>query len=69
MGKGDTYRPVNQKKYEENWLRLYGVKCPVCDGSGEEKRRCLRRPIKCGICLGHGLVEPRIAEKYNVESY
>lgn len=64
MGKGDTYRPVNQDKYDKNWLRLYGVKCPKCKGEGVvggiTGHWCL-------TCNGHGLVEPRIAEKYNVE--
>ena len=25
-GKGDSYRPVNQKKWEENWERAFGDK-------------------------------------------
>jgi hypothetical protein len=59
MGKGDTYRPVNQKKYEENWLRLYGVPCPKCAiGKGG------LRAGPCSLCQDQGLVEPRIAEKY-----
>lgn len=24
MGKGDTYRPVNKKKYDENYERIFG---------------------------------------------
>ena len=24
-GKGDSYRPVNQKKWEENWERAFGA--------------------------------------------
>ena len=23
-GKGDTYRPVNKKKYDENYVRIFG---------------------------------------------
>ena len=25
-GKGDSYRPVNQKKWEDNWERAFGDK-------------------------------------------
>jgi hypothetical protein len=25
-GKGDTYRPVDQKRYDENYERIYGKK-------------------------------------------
>lgn len=25
-GKGDTYRPVDQKKWDENWDRIFGKK-------------------------------------------
>jgi hypothetical protein len=33
-GKGDIYRPVNKDKYDRNWLRIYGVVCPECNGAG-----------------------------------
>ena len=34
MSKGDTYRKVDQKKYDKNYLRIFGDECPVCLGSG-----------------------------------
>lgn len=36
-GKGDTYRPVDRDKYERNYLRIFGVRCPHCEGAGCEK--------------------------------
>ena len=44
-GKGDTYRAVNQKKYERNYLRVFGKLCPKCKGAG------------CLDCKGIGRVE------------
>jgi hypothetical protein len=34
-GKGDTYRPVNKKKYDENYVRVFGKDCKNCFGIGE----------------------------------
>ena len=31
MSKGSWYRPVNQKKYGENYDRIFGKKKPVFD--------------------------------------
>lgn len=31
MGKGDTYRPVNRQKYEENYERIF----PSCECGGK----------------------------------
>jgi len=28
--------PTNKKAYDRNYLRIFGVKCPVCNGSGVE---------------------------------
>jgi len=33
-GKGDTYRPVNKEKYDANYIRIFGEKCPECLGYG-----------------------------------
>jgi hypothetical protein len=57
MGKGDTYRPVDWKKYDKNYLRLYGVVCPRCGG----KPRGVPCPdggwTTCPRCNGLGYVE------------
>lgn len=31
MSKGDTYRPVNKRKYDESYVRIFGIKCPGRD--------------------------------------
>ncbi len=51
-GKGDAPRPVDRKKYEHGWLKIFGVPCPRCNPKGHEagKRDCL----KCG---GNGWCE------------
>jgi len=59
-GKGSVYRKVDQKKYELNWLRAFGVKCNMCRGHGE-----IRSPIlyddwevhQCPKCNGSGYVK------------
>ena len=33
-GKGDSFRPVDKKQYDENWIKIFGKKCSVCDGDG-----------------------------------
>lgn len=33
-GKGSVYRPVNREKYDKNYLKLYGVLCQICNGTG-----------------------------------
>jgi len=35
-GKGDTLRPVNQKKYSENWDRIFGGENKNGTGTTEE---------------------------------
>ena len=38
-GKGDTYRPVNQKKWDENYDRIFASKKPkVADDSLPDSR-------------------------------
>lgn len=31
-GKGDRYRDVDKKKYDETYIRCFGKKCPDCAG-------------------------------------
>jgi hypothetical protein len=31
-GKGDAYRPVDKEKYDRGYLRIFGIRCPVCQG-------------------------------------
>lgn len=57
-GKGDTYRPVNKKKYDENYERIFGRKCLACSGLGYYWDKDQNgNPIKqmCLLCLGKGL--------------
>ena len=54
MGKGDTYRPVNRARYDRNYLRIFGERCPVCGGDGWDN---LRVGHPCPACNGLGYVE------------
>ena len=60
-GKGDTYRPIDQEKYARNYLRIFGVKCPHCDGAGMFKdangMKSEQAETKCLFCNGVGYVE------------
>jgi DnaJ-class molecular chaperone len=53
MGKGDTYRPVDKKKYDRNFLRIFGEKCWQCNGTGKWPGF----DCKCPNCRGIGYVE------------
>ena len=33
-GKGSTYRPVDKKKFDRNFISVFGITCPKCDGLG-----------------------------------
>jgi hypothetical protein len=43
MSKGSNYRPTDQKKYERNYLRIFGQKCPDCHGGGYLEKPKQRR--------------------------
>ena len=48
-GKGDRYRPVDQKKYAEGWERVFGKKS--CKHSHCIRIRRLHRPMwMCVTC-------------------
>lgn len=55
QGKGDNPRPVNKIKFDDNWIRAFGIKCNGCNGEGgisvsdTEMRTC-------AICKGIGKV-------------
>lgn len=53
MGKGDTPRLVDQDKYGRNYLRIFGVPCPECNGL----------TTTCHKCAGVGYVERKRHEK------
>jgi hypothetical protein len=56
-GKGDTYRPVNKAKYDSNYLKTFGQRCPECNGSGFD---CDGDPCsmsRCILCEGIGFIE------------
>lgn len=58
MGKGDTYRPVNKKRYDNNYIRIFGKVCDICQGKGyhtdfdEVQKKWIR--TNCLICSGTG---------------
>lgn len=37
-GKGDSYRPVDQKKWDENWERIFGKKKGKPDRSSKKPK-------------------------------
>ena len=70
MGKGDTYRPVNKKKYDENFDKIRGgikmfkttkigtkkkVICPACDG-----KKVNEKGKKCSDCKGQGVLQGKV---------
>lgn len=66
-GKGDTYRKVDRRKYDATWLRLHGVTCPRCGGSGYVGVRAEDDAILddfCPLCDGHGRVDPRVRKRW-----
>ena len=52
--------PTDKDKYDKNYLRLFGIKCSQCDGSGiltyDSK---LKKIIECGTCKGLGYKEKK----------
>jgi DnaJ-class molecular chaperone len=56
MGKGDKYRPVDKDKYERNYLRVFGIKCPSCNGSGFRDSG-IGSLDSCCNCNGIGYIE------------
>ena len=54
-GKGSVYRPVDRKKYDRNYLRLYGKVCPECNGVG--RFPSMMTFWDCERCKGLGYVE------------
>ena len=42
-GKGDTYRPTNQKKWESNWDLAFSKKKGNKNGSGSNRKTGERR--------------------------
>jgi len=62
-GKGDTYRPVDAKKYDINMLLLFGVGCPCCGGEGVIEGAPALDDM-CRLCLGAGIVEKWKAKRY-----
>ena len=53
-GKGDRQRPVDKRKYDRNYLRIYGKKCSSCQGKGYHYHNDFRE--MCFRCDGLGYV-------------
>jgi len=51
-GKGWFPRNVDRKKYDENWIRIFGKECPVCRGLGWDEDI----NGNCELCKGIGKV-------------
>ena len=51
-GKGSRPRPVDKKKYDANYLRIFGTECKHCEGKGW--RWCKGYQVKCLFCDGIG---------------
>jgi len=50
--------PTDKKKWDKNWLRIFGVKCPVCMGWGIQSNTIdTENEQKCPKCNGNGFVE------------
>ncbi len=62
--------PTNKHKYDRNYLRLYGVKCPECHGTGELRSDLMTGcdpDIKCDTCDGLGYTERNRHEQQSGE--
>ncbi len=59
--KGDFPRKVDRRKWEKNWLKIFGVKCPECKGVGivDYGDDFMARVTDCKICNGLGYVEKK----------
>lgn len=58
-GKGSVYRKVNFKVYDREHLRIFGIKCPICDGVGTTEWHDdsgVGRST-CSMCLGIGYLD------------
>lgn len=59
-GKGDFPRKVDYHKYDYNWLRIFGVPCPICKRKGfhvDKGRTGKEIKTSCIFCNGIGYVE------------
>ena len=56
-GKGDRYRRVDRKKYDESYDRIFGKECSQCIGSGVFAGK------PCASCGGTGRVKSRGDDK------
>jgi len=67
-GKIDDSHPVDKKKYDWNYLRLFRVPCPDCKGSGVLPTTLgIRTRYECLRCGGWGHVEK--SKKYDGENF
>jgi hypothetical protein len=56
MSKGSTYRPVDPAKWDRGWLRIWGMKCPMCRGSGGTGNIVQGMEEPCPACDGCGYI-------------
>lgn len=63
QGKGDWYRKVNRRKYEENYEKFNGKKCLNCRGKGSIYNWDLDIDEICENCNGEGKIFINIREK------
>jgi len=50
--------PTDKRRYDRNYLRMFGKKCPKCNGDGVTRRHEQPPYIReCTLCNGLGYVE------------
>lgn len=61
MGKGNWYRTVDKKKFDESYDHIFEKKCPHCNGAGEYKYHNEKIQNKvwtiCPKCKGIGKIK------------
>lgn len=45
-GKGDKPRPVDKKKFDQNYKKIFGEKLPFSYQSNKKRKNCLKKTNK-----------------------
>jgi RecJ-like exonuclease len=66
-GKTDDLRPMNKRNYDKNYLRLYGIMCEDCKGTGVlPNLPGIRTRYWCDNCDGLGYI-PKPKKRFKKE--
>ncbi len=49
-GKGDTYRPVNKKKYDKSYIKIFGLRCCNKKMTPKQNKSVYTLTLVCSIC-------------------